>query len=141
MSSDGSRSYPHLGPLQRSMGIELEMMGDGRCAVYVAVTDAHLNKGGVAHGGLHATLLDTAMGGATVAALSEEEWCATAQLDISYIEAARVGTRLNCEARVLRRGRGIAHVEGEISDQEGAVIAKARGTWGIWPSRPSHLKK
>ena len=39
------------------MGIELEMMEDGRCAVYVDVTDAHLNKGGVAHGGLHATLL------------------------------------------------------------------------------------
>ena len=100
------------------MGIELEMMGNGRCAVYVDVTDAHLNKGGVAHGGLHATLLDTAMGGATVSALSKEEWCATAQLDISYIEAARVGTRLNCEARVLRRGRGIAHVEGEISTKK-----------------------
>ena len=50
MPPDGSRSYPHLGPLQRSMGIELKMMEDGRCAVYVDVTDAHLNKGGVAHG-------------------------------------------------------------------------------------------
>ena len=140
MQSDGSRSYPHLGPLQKSMGIELEMMEDGHCSVYVDVKDSHLNKGGVAHGGVHATLLDTAMGGATVSSLTEEEWCATVQLDISYIEAATVGTRLNCEARVLRRGRGIAHVEGEISDQNGRIVAKARGTWGIWLGRPSHLK-
>lgn len=141
MSSDGSRSYPHLGPLQRLMGIELETMKNSHCVVYVDVTEEHLNKGGVAHGGLHATLLDTAMGGATVASLSKEEWCATAQLNISYIEAAQVGVRLKCEARVLRRGRGLAHVEGKISDNAGSVIAKAVGTWGIWPRRPSHLKK
>lgn len=140
MVSEGSRSFPHIGKLQESLGIKLISMSNGKCSVGVRVDESHLNKGGVAHGGLQATLLDTAMGGATVSSLSEEEWCATAQLDISYINAAKVNSGLICTGTVLRRGRSIAHVQGEIRDQEERVIALGKGTWGIWNGRPKHLR-
>ena len=140
MVSEGSRSFPHIGKLQESLGIELISMSDGKCSVGVKVNENHLNKGDVAHGGLQATLLDTAMGGATVSSLSEEERCATAQLDISYINAAKVNSGLICTGVVLRRGRSIAHVQGEIRDQEERVIAIGKGTWGIWNGRPKHLR-
>ena len=140
MVREGSRSFPHIGKLQESLGIELISMSNGKCSVGVKVDECHLNKGGVAHGGLHATLLDTAMGGATVSSLSEEEWCATVQLDISYLNAAKVNSGLICTGTVLRRGRSIAHVQGEIRDQEERVIAIGKGTWGIWNGRPKHLR-
>ena len=60
-------------------------------------------QGGVAHGGLHATLLDTAMGGAVVSSLDKEEWCATAQLDISCINAAKNECTLLCTGTMIRR--------------------------------------
>ena len=60
MKDGGSRSLPHIGELQNSLGIELVSMEEGECKVKVQVSENHLNKGGVAHGGLHATLLDTA---------------------------------------------------------------------------------
>ncbi len=136
----GSSSKPHIGPLQERLGITLDSMRDGRCVVKATIEVFHLNKGGVAHGGLHATLLDTAMGGAVVSCLDEEEWCATVQLDLSYLNAAHLGSELTCQAEVMRRGRTIAHVKGEILDQNLDIVAMARGTWAIWPGRPDHLK-
>ena len=140
MKDGGSRSLPHIGELQNSLGIELVSMEEGECKVKVQVSENHLNKGGVAHGGLHATLLDTAMGGAVVSSLDKEEWCATAQLDISYINAAKNEWTLLCTATVIRRGRSLAHVQGEIRNQDSELIALGRGTWGIWNGRPKHLK-
>ncbi|MEO2208494.1 MAG: PaaI family thioesterase, partial [Candidatus Poseidoniia archaeon] len=98
-----------------------------------------LNKGGVAHGGLHATMLDTALGGALVSALRKEEWCATAQLDLSYLDPAYSGSHLYAHGRVIRKGRNIAHLEGEIVNQDGKTIATGKGTWAIWVNRPKSL--
>ena len=87
--------------------------------------------GGVAHGGIHATLLDSAMGGTLVSTLAKEEWCATAQIDISYLNAAGVGERLIASGEVSRRGRHLAHLEGKLVTSEGTKIATAKGTWAI----------
>ncbi len=37
------------------VGLRPVEYGDGECTVEVEVKEAHLNAGGVAHGGLHAT--------------------------------------------------------------------------------------
>ena len=105
----------------------------------MTIREDHLNAGGVAHGGLHATLLDTAMGGTLVTTLPKQEWCATAQLDLSYLEPAYVGSHLTAVGEVVRRGRNIAHLQGEITDQNGKKIAHARGTWVVWEKKPSSL--
>ena len=81
-------STPNLTKFAEIVGFEVTKFGDGRCTVEATVDERHLNLGGVAHGGLHATMLDTSMGGALVSTLLKEEWCATAQIDISYLNAA-----------------------------------------------------
>ena len=93
--------------------------------------------GGVAHGGIHATLLDSAMGGTLVSTLAKEEWCATAQIDISYLNSVGVGERLIASGGVARRGRTLAHMEGKLVTSEGTIVATAKGTWAIWETRPS----
>ena len=122
-----------------SLGVTGKYIGDGACAVECQVSDDHLNAGGVAHGGLHSTMLDSALGGALVSIIKKEEWCATAQLDISFLNAAKVGDNLIAEGKVLRRGRNLAHCEGILSNQDGKVIATAKGTWAIWSSKPSSM--
>ena len=92
--------------------------------------------GGMAHGGVHATLLDTAMGGTLVSLISKEEWCATAQLDISYLNAVDNGDHLIATAEVVRRGRNLAHIEGRLVTGDGKIAATAKGTWAIWDKRP-----
>ena len=129
-------SAPRLTELAQTLGMEITEFSEGSCGVECTVASKHLNMGGVAHGGLHATLLDTAMGGTLVSTLSKEEWCATAQLDISYLNAVKEGTHMLATATVVRRGRSIAHVEGTLVTEVGTAVASAKGTWAIWESRP-----
>jgi acyl-coenzyme A thioesterase PaaI-like protein len=55
-----------LNGISKSLGIELTSFGGGKATFEVLVAEKHLNKGGVAFGGLHASLLDSAMGAALV---------------------------------------------------------------------------
>ncbi|MBU04041.1 MAG: hypothetical protein CMA58_03570 [Euryarchaeota archaeon] len=134
-----SEKKPKLSGLAKLMGIELDDFGNGSCKVSAKVLDSHLNAGGVAHGGLHATMLDTALGGALVSMIMKEEWCATAQLDISYINPAYVGANLLANGKVIRRGKNMAHCEGILTDSEGKTIASGKGTWVIWNKKPKSL--
>ena len=131
-------STPKLNNLAHSLGMEITEFSKGSCTVELTVGDGHLNMGGVVHGGVHATMLDTAMGGTLVSTLAEEEWCATAQLDISYLNAVKEGTHLIAKAEVIRRGRNIAHLEGTLESGDGTLAASAKGTWVIWASRPKN---
>ena len=128
-----------LSGICESLGVTGTKFGNGECAVSCTVSANHLNAGGVAHGGLHSTMLDTALGGALVSLIKKEEWCATAQLDISFLNAASVGDVLVAEGKVLRRGRNLAHCDGILLNQDGKIIATAKGTWAIWESKPSSM--
>ena len=134
MSREGDA--PRLTELAETLGMEITEFTEGSCVVELTVRDKHLNMGGVAHGGIHATLLDTAMGGTLVSIISKEEWCATAQLDISYLNSVNEGEHIVATAQVVRRGRNLAHVEGKLTTGKGKLVATAKGTWAIWETRP-----
>ena len=134
MSNEGEA--PRLNNLAESLGMEITEFSEGSCVVELTVGEKHLNMGGMAHGGVHATLLDTSMGGTLVSLISKEEWCATAQLDISYLNAVNKGDHLVATAEGVRRGRNLAHVEGRLVTGEGNLVATAKGTWAIWETRP-----
>ena len=103
------------------------------------VGEQHLNIGGVAHGGVYSIMLDMALGGALLSVMPVEEWCATTMLNISFIAAAKEGTELIANGRLVKRGKNVAHLEGEILNDEGIVFATAKGTWAIWNHRPSSM--
>ena len=134
MSAD--YNTPRLNNLAKSLGMVITNFTEGSCVVELTVGEMHLNMGGVAHGGIHATMLDTAMGGTLVSIISKNEWCATAQLNISYLNPAKEGDHLVSTAEVVRKGRHLAHVEGSLVTEEGERIASAKGTWAIWDTRP-----
>ena len=84
-------------------------------------------------------MLDMALGGALVSILPKEEWCATTQLSVSFISAARPGEEITANGRVVKRGKHVAHLEGKISTDSGRVVASATGTWAIWDHKPSSM--
>jgi len=109
-----------------------ERSGRGYCTVAGRVERRHLNINGVVHGGVYATILDTAMGGSVVSLLTEEETTATTSLYVEFLRAAREGEVLSARGEVLRRGRHIAFAEGELLGTHGERLSQARGTWYIW---------
>ena len=53
MSDEGE--VPRLTNLAESMGMEITEFVEGSCVVELTVAQMHLNLGGMAHGGVHAT--------------------------------------------------------------------------------------
>lgn len=79
---------------------------DGCSVVRLEVADQHLNSYGIAHGGIVATLLDTAAGQTACAFLDRERAIPvlTISLNISYLAPCKPGP-VCCIGRVLGGGR------------------------------------
>ena len=123
-----------LGGFHRSVGFTVDpaATGAGVCVVAGEVKARHLNINGVVHGGVYATILDTAMGGGVVTTLRDDEVTATTSLYIEFLRPAVKGARLRARGEVVRRGRHLAFVEGNLYDGEGVRLSQAHGTWYIW---------
>jgi uncharacterized protein (TIGR00369 family) len=106
--------------------------GKGSCVVGGTVTARHLNINGVVHGGVYATILDTAMGGSVVTTLRADEVTATTSLYVEFLRPAVKGATLRARGEVVRRGRHLAFAEGNLYDGEGVRLSQAHGTWYIW---------
>ena len=89
--------------------------GEGATAtVSVRTEERHLNVLGGVHGGLLATMVDTAMANAVRAALGEGRRGVTVSLTITYLEAAREGDELVATAQVRRAGGRIVIAEADV---------------------------
>lgn len=123
-----------LGGFHRSVGFSIDPEGSGAgvCTVRGPVRPEHLNINGVVHGGVYATALDTAMGGAVVSLLAPGESTATTSLYVEFLRPAREGVELVARGEVVRRGRHLAFVEGTLDDGLGHRFSQAHGTWYIW---------
>ncbi len=122
------------GGFHQTVGFRVVVAQSGRgfCTVAGRVKRQHLNINGLVHGGVYATILDTAMGAAVLSLLTEEETAATTSLYVEFLSAARAGDTLTARGHVLRRGRHIAFAEGDLFGADGHTLSQARGTWYIW---------
>jgi uncharacterized protein (TIGR00369 family) len=125
-----------LGGFHQEVGFRVDPAEtrEGHCVVGGKVEARHLNINGVVHGGVYATILDTAMGGAVVTMLDEDETTATTSLYVEFLRPAREGQVLRARGEVVRRGRHLAFVEGNLFDGDGTRLSQAHGTWYIWSS-------
>jgi uncharacterized protein (TIGR00369 family) len=83
--------------------------------------------GHIVHGGMVATLLDTAMGGACWTVLDKHESFLTADLHVEFIRASRPGV-LTADGRVVQRNRRVCFCSAELFDADERLLAAARCT-------------
>jgi uncharacterized protein (TIGR00369 family) len=89
-----------------------------------------LNRQGIVHGGIHATLLDTAMGysGCFTGDPARRVLALTLSLTVNYLSTVK-GMRLVAEARRTGGGRATFFASGTLTDDEGGEIAAASGVF------------
>jgi uncharacterized protein (TIGR00369 family) len=124
------RSTPFYGLL----GIELVSAAAGRARVRMALGDDLLNFQGIAHGGVLATLADSACGLAVRSALDPGRRHVTIQLSIQYLLPATAGT-IVADGRAVRVGAQIAYAEADVTDERGRLLARATSTIGVMKDR------
>lgn len=94
--------------------------------------ESFLNPVGVIQGGFLAAMLDDTLGPALVASLAPDQFAPTTDLHVQFLRPARPG-RLTGHGRIVRKGRDIAFMAGELCDEAGQVIATATATAQIRP--------
>ncbi|MCW6168033.1 MAG: PaaI family thioesterase [Thermoplasmatales archaeon] len=115
--------------------------GEGYCTVIGTIREMHLNINRIVHGGVYATILDTAMGGAVVTTLGDGETTATTSLYLEFLRSTGLGTKIVARGDILRRGRHLAFVRGELSDSDGRLLSQAHGTWYIWSTESTPISR
>ena len=108
----------------RALGMRLVEVAPGRAVVAMTVRDDMVNGWGLAHGGLVASLADTAF---AAACNSRGVVTVAAGFDVTFLEAGRAGDELvaTAEERVLRGRSGLYDVT--VRRADGTVVAELRG--------------
>jgi uncharacterized protein (TIGR00369 family) len=102
---------------------------EGRITVYLTPQEFHYNPLGTVHGGVLATLLDTATGCAVHSTLPAGVGYSSLDLSTKFLRPVTVRSgRLRCEGTVLSRGRRTALAEARLSDGDGRLAAHATST-------------
>ena len=111
------------------LGIEPVDWGDGRSELALTVDERHLRNLPILHGGVTATLLDSALGVAASTVAPPDRLTVTAQLNINFIRPAFPDERLVATGTVQHAGRQSVVATGEVRCENGQLVATASGTF------------
>lgn len=116
-------------PIALLLGFDIEEVEEGR-VVFTAETGEHqYNPIGVVHGGLAATLLDSAMGCAVHSRLPAGRGYTTLEIKVNYVRAIkRESGPLRAIGTVVHIGSKTATAEARLLDREGRLCAHASTT-------------
>ena len=116
-------------PMGALLGLELLEVEEGHVVFGVTATAAHHNTIGIAHGGLIATLLDSALGCAVNTLSPPGKVFTTLELKVNYIRPVTDGVGpLRCEARALHVGNRVGTAEARVTDDRGKLYAHGTTT-------------
>lgn len=125
-------------PIADLLGWELVAIDPDAGTIEVAfdASERFLNPAGDIQGGILTAMLDDTLGPAFVATLDAGEFAPTIDLQVQFHRPARPG-RLVGRGRVVRRGREIGFLAGELSDADSTVLATATATAAVRRMRAS----
>lgn len=116
-------------PVFNLIGMDRMEVDEGRIVVYASVQEYHYNPIGSVHGGVLATLLDTAAGCAVHSLLPAGTGYTSLDLTTKFLRPATVASgELRCEGTVISRGRSTALSQAQITDAAGKLVAHAVST-------------
>ncbi|HEV2617441.1 MAG TPA: PaaI family thioesterase [Candidatus Acidoferrales bacterium] len=120
----------HFSNTARQFGFRFDDAGPGRAVLKMKVQPRHKQIHGVVHGGVLASIADTAGGLATYLSLPPGSRTATVEMKINFLEPVSRGT-IFAEARVIRLGKYLAVVECDVIDDRRKLVAKALMTFSV----------
>ena len=116
-------------PMTKLLNMRLLEVEEGHVVFGARPSRDHYNGMGVVHGGLAATMLDSALGCAINSMAPPGKIYTTLELKINYTRplTEEVGD-IRCEARVIHLGSRTATAEGRIVDEDGKLYAHGTTT-------------
>ena len=115
-------------PFAKLIGMKLVDLQPDEAKISIEMRDDLRQPSGVLHGGVTATLIDTAMAFAVRTRLAMTEATATIDLTVHYLRPHLAGTFV-CTAKIVRAGKRIFTVAADVHSEEGKLIATGISTY------------
>jgi uncharacterized protein (TIGR00369 family) len=112
-----------------TIGLREELAEDGCARLSFEAGEEHMNPAGTLHGGVVATLADTAMASAVRSSTDDGEAPATSQMTIAFLNPGRAG-RIVVTAEVRKQGEHVMLCEADV-EQGDRTLAHAVGTFAV----------
>ena len=117
-------------PSLNTLGITLLYLGHGTVGMRMTARQEYTTVMRRLHGGLIATLADTAMGWAV---LSLGRPCVTVDMTLNYFAPVFETTELTAKGYVIHDGKNTVITEAELFVNNEKLVAKSRGTFFVNP--------
>ena len=115
-------------PFAKLIGMKLIDLKPDEAVISIEMRDDLRQPSGVLHGGVTATLIDTAMAFAVRTRLAMTEATATIDLTVHYLRPHITGT-FTCTAKVVRAGKRIFTVSADVIGSDDKLIATGLSTY------------
>jgi uncharacterized protein (TIGR00369 family) len=124
MTKDEILTYvPPAGKLLGREVVEVDQENGGAVLRFRAQPE-FLNRHGTVQGGLLCAMLDSATALALYAVLPADSTALTANLNVSFLKPAKLGS-FTATSRLLSRDERNAETTGELHDEDGVLVATA----------------
>lgn len=113
------------------LGYRLTRWVENEAELAMNVEPRHLNRSGVLHGGVIATLIDAACGyaGCFIADKSRRRRAFTLSLTTQFVGTVRPGDSIVCVARKTGGGRQVFFAVAEVRNQHGDLVGRGDATY------------
>jgi uncharacterized protein (TIGR00369 family) len=116
-------------PIYRLMNLRLVEIERGRSVFELTPEEVHYNPLGMVHGGVAATILDSAMGCSLHTCLEIADRYTTIEIKVSYLKAMTTATgTVRGIGTIVHLGRTTALSEGRLLGDDGTLYAHATST-------------
>lgn len=120
--------YWEAAPTHQTMDLKLNYLGPGEVGAKIKPTKGYTTVRGRVHGGIIATIADTAMGWAI---LTLGRTCVTMDMYINYFNPLFWDNELIAEGKIVHSGNRTVVSEASLYNEKGELIAKSRGTFSL----------
>jgi len=125
-------------PYPTHMRMTLEHVGRDRAEVVIQLADCHLQPFGIVHGGVVATIIDTATFWAAFLRLPATDGLVNIDLKLNYLKSI-VSGKLIARGACIRPGRSISYAEASVYDESENLIAHGTSTLMVLPEKGLQL--
>ena len=123
-----ARSVLHNNEFAKMIGMKLVAMKPNEATIEIEMRDQLRQPHGLLHGGVTATLIDTAMAFAVITCLTREEKASTVDLNVHYLRPHLEG-KVSCTAKIIKSGKRLLTVSAEVINEQGKLIATSLATY------------
>ena len=119
-------------PYFRLLSMRLRALSPGSALLEAEMEEKHLQAFGFVHGGVFASIIDTAAFWSAFCDLDEDMGITSVDLKLNYLAPVRKG-KLIARGRRLKMGKTLGLGEADIRSEDGKLIAQGTSTLIVLP--------